>query len=126
MYKDRWAYYRRQVEAKAWRPGQDLVNNRLRRFKTLCRRAGVGPYTLHDLRRSCITNWARALPTHVVQKLAGHSDIQTTQQYYLSVQEDDLEKARQVQSEILGGVLTDQLLTHFGPLLGSRPEPKES
>ena len=44
-----------------------------------------------------------------IKKLAGHSDIQTTQQYYLSVQEDDLEKARQVQSEILGGVLTDPL-----------------
>ncbi|HUU82659.1 MAG TPA: hypothetical protein VM243_04050 [Phycisphaerae bacterium] len=51
---------------------------------------------------------------------------QTTQQYYLSVQEDDLEKARQVQSEILGGVLTDPLLTHFGPFGGSGPEPKES
>ena len=61
-----------------------------------------------------------------IKKLAGHSDIKTTQCYYLSVQEDDLEKARQVQSEILGGVLTDTLLTHFEPLLGSRPEPKES
>ena len=61
-----------------------------------------------------------------IKKLAGHSDIKTTQCYYLSVQEDDLEKARQVQSEIPGGVLTDLLLTHFGLLLGSRPEPMES
>ena len=112
MDKDRWAYYRRQVEAKAWRPGQDLVNNRLRRFKTLCRRAGVGPYTLHDLRRSCITNWARALPTHVVQQLAGHSDIQTTETYYLSVQEDDLAKARRVQGELVGRILKGTGLTH--------------
>ena len=126
MGKGRWAYYRRQVAAKARHPGQDLVNNWLRRVKTLCRRAGVGLYTLHDLRRSCITNWARHLAIHIVKKLAGHSDIQTTQQYYLSVQEDDLEKARQVQSEILGGVLTDPLLTHFGPFGGSGPEPKES
>jgi hypothetical protein len=50
----------------------------------------------------------------VVRKLAGHSDIKTTQEYYLSVQEDDLEKARQVQSEILKADPTDPLLTHFG------------
>ncbi|MHC4538803.1 MAG: hypothetical protein ACYS74_03360 [Planctomycetota bacterium] len=46
---------------------------------------------------------------HAVQKLAGHSDIKTTQRYYLAVREGDLEKARQVQSEILGNDLTDPL-----------------
>ncbi|MGB2795691.1 MAG: hypothetical protein WBD75_08965 [Phycisphaerae bacterium] len=61
-----------------------------------------------------------------IKNLAGHSDIKTTQCYYISVQENDLEKARQVQSEILECVLTDPLLTHFGPLSGSKPEPKES
>ena len=50
----------------------------------------------------------------MVQKLAGHSDIKTTQQYYLSVQEDDLEKAGQVQSMILKGGPTDPELTHSG------------
>jgi hypothetical protein len=50
----------------------------------------------------------------VVQKLAGHSDIKTMQVYYLTVQEDDLERARQVQSAILNGDPTDPLLTHFG------------
>jgi len=61
-----------------------------------------------------MTNWARNLPTHVVQKLADHSDIKTTQKYYLVVQKEDLEKARQVQSRILGSDLTDPLLTHSG------------
>jgi len=70
--------------------------------------------TLHDLRRSCITNWAKVLPIYVVQKLAGHSDIKTTQKYYLAVQEEDLEMARQVQSKILKGNLTDPKLTHSG------------
>ena len=56
MEHGRWEYYRRQVSEGRWRPGLDLVNNFLRRFHTLCRRAGVGPYTIHDLRRSCITN----------------------------------------------------------------------
>ena len=73
-----------------------------RRLATLRKRAGAAKFTFHDLGRTCITNWARHLPVHVVLKLAGHSDIKNTQCYYLSVQEDDLEKARVVQSEVLG------------------------
>lgn len=114
----RWDLYRQRLSEGAWRPGQDLVNNQLRRFKTLCQQAGVGPFSIHDLRRSCITNWAQRLPIHVVQQLAGHSDIQTTEIYYISVQAEDLAKARRVQSELIGRVLedigTDPLLTHFG------------
>jgi hypothetical protein len=91
------------------------MNSMLRRFKALCRQAGVGLFTIHDLRRSCITNWARSLPTHVVQKLAGHSDIKTTQQFYLSVQEDDFAKAQTTQAMMLGALpappLTDAELT---------------
>jgi integrase len=118
MEKGRWDYYRQQLADKKWRTGQDLVNNLLRRFKTLCRHAGVGPYTIHDLRRSCITNWAKVLPIHVVQKLAGHSDIKTTQMYYLSIQAEDIKKAKQAQSRVLGKIptstLTDQKLTNSG------------
>ena len=96
-----------------WKPDLDLVNNIMRDLRTMCRRAGVESFTLHDLRRSCITNWAQVLPIHVVQKLAGHGDIKTTQRYYLAVRESDLEKARQLQSRILRTDLTDPLLTHF-------------
>jgi len=74
--------------------------------------------TVHDLRRSCITNWARELPIHVVQKLAGHSDIRTTQKYYLSIQAEDIRKAQRVQAKVLGKIptndLTDPKLTHSG------------
>jgi integrase len=117
MDERRWQFYRQRVSDRKRRQGQDLVNNLLRRFKTLCRRAGIGPYTIHDLRRSCITNWAKLLPIHVVQQLAGHSDIKTTETYYLSVQPEDLAKARRVQSELVGVILansgTDPLVTHF-------------
>jgi integrase len=116
MEQGRWDYYRREALSHRWRAGQDLVNNVLRRFKTLCRHAGVGPYTLHDLRRSCITNWAKQLPIHVVQQLAGHSDIQTTKQFYLSVQSEDVAKAQKIQAALLARIpqadLTDPLLTH--------------
>jgi len=118
MEQGRWDYYRQQVDNGLWDNGQDLVNNLLRRFKTICRRAGAGTYTIHDMRRSCITNWARSLPIHVVQQLAGHSDIKTTQQFYLSVQPDDLSKAKAVQGRMLRNIPktdpTDPLLTHLG------------
>jgi len=54
----------------------------------------------------------------VVQQLAGHSDIRTTQKYYLSVQEEDIKKAQQVQTRLLGEIpasdLTDPKVTHSG------------
>jgi len=118
MEHGRWEYYRQEVSEGRWETERDLVNNVLRRYKTICRRAGVGPYTIHDLRRSCITNWARNLPIHVVKQLAGHSDIKTTQQFYLSVQPDDLSKAKAVQGEMLKNIPqanpTDPKLTHLG------------
>ena len=117
MDSGRWAYYRQRVDAGQWISGVDLVNNLLRRFKTLCKRSGVGPFTIHDLRRSCITNWAGHLPIHVVQQLAGHSDIKTTQQFYLSVQPEDLSKAQRVGDSVLAHLppvadATDPKLTH--------------
>ncbi|MBL7107107.1 MAG: tyrosine-type recombinase/integrase [Phycisphaerae bacterium] len=118
MEHERWDFYRKKMEADTWKPGQSLSNNVLRRFKTLCKRAKVKIYSVHDLRRSCITNWAKALPVHVVQMLAGHSDIRTTQMYYLSVQPEDIKKAQKIQSEMLGKIpeadLTDPKVTHFG------------
>jgi integrase len=90
------------------------VNNLIRDFDVIRCRAAVPKCTLHDLRRSAITNWARVLPIHIVQKLAGHSDIKTTQQYYLAIDENYLERARSLQTEILRSNLTDPKLTHSG------------
>jgi integrase len=125
----RWEHLKKVRKAGTWIPTSALVNNLNRNFAVLRKRAGVVKCTFHDLRRSCITNWARHLPAHVVQKLAGHSDIKTTQVYYLAVQEDDLERARQVQSAILNGDPTDPLLTHFGqnrPFSGQPAEGSDS
>ena len=113
-----WDSYKNKLSTGTWRNGQSLSNNVLRRFKTLCKRAKIKIYSVHDLRRSCITNWAKSLPVHVVQMLAGHSDIKTTQTYYLSVQEEDIKKAQKVQSKMVGKIpeadLTDPKVTHFG------------
>ena len=121
----RWKHIQKARKSGDWNDEQLLLNNLDRRFKTLRRRAGVGKCTLHDLRRSCITNWARELPIHVVQKLAGHSDIKTTRLYYLAVEQSDLEKARLVQEKILGAGLTDPKLTHFGKTAGFSDEKEK-
>lgn len=120
----RWAYYRERVEGGSWREGQDLVNNQLRRFKTICRHAGVGPYTLHDLRRSCITNWARHLPIHVVQQLAGHSDIQTTKDYYLSVPREIQARVREIQAKLVGPLYESGADPLTDPLRPLRPQER--
>jgi len=84
-----------------WQPEDELINNLIRSLKVIYRNAKVGFFTPHDLRRSCITNWAKKLPIHTVQQLAGHSDITTTRKYYLSVQKRDLELARKLQSKLM-------------------------
>jgi len=61
----------------------------------------------------------------VVQRLAGHSDIRTTRWYYLAVQENDLERARKVQDEILKYNQTAPLLTHFAKNEGFCDENKK-
>ena len=58
---------------------------------------------MHDLRRSYCTNLAGAVPMHVVQELAGHSDIRTTRQFYLRVQPQLLNDARRAVDAITQG-----------------------
>jgi len=84
-----------------WQPDYELVNNLCRCLEVICRRAEVKFFTPHDLRRTCITNWAKKLPIQTVQHLAGHSNMMTTRKYYLSVQNSDLEAARKLQSKLM-------------------------
>jgi integrase len=77
-----------------------IVNNLLRDFDKIRRWAGVKDCNLHDLRRSAITNWAQKLPIQVVQQLAGHANISTTQKYYLAVRPDDLASAGRILKSI--------------------------
>ena len=82
-------------------PRSEIINNLRKNFHTIRRRAGVTECTLHDLRRSAITNWASQLPIQVVQQLAGHSDITTTRKYYLTVRSEDMVSANKVVNSIL-------------------------
>ena len=84
-----------------WNPRSELVNNLTRDFNVIRRRANVAECTIHDLRRSAITNWAQRLPIHVVQTLACHSNIATTKKYYLAARSEDLVSANQLLNNIL-------------------------
>jgi len=54
----------------------------------------------------------------MVQQLAGHSDIRTTQKYYLSIQSEDIKKAQRVQSKLLGKIPASDLTDPLGPKTG--------
>jgi integrase len=90
-----------------WNERSEVINNLGRDYEVIRRRAGVDACTLHDLRRSAITNWANKLPIQVVQQLAGHSNISTTRKYYLSVRPDDIVSA----SAVINGLLATKGVT---------------
>jgi site-specific recombinase XerD len=48
-----------------------------------------------------ITNWAQHLPIQVVQELAGHADIKTTKEFYLSVRPEDFVLASKVIQKVM-------------------------
>ena len=73
---------KKRRKAGEWHARLEVVNNMDERFKTIRRHANVAKCTIHDLRRSAITNWAMQLPIQVVQTLAGHASITTTRKYY--------------------------------------------
>ena len=99
----RLARIRQRIYAKKWNSRCELLNNTGRNFDVIRRRSGIPKCTLHDLRRSALTNWAQHLPIQVVQQFAGHSDITTTQTYYLIVRSEDIKSA----SKIMNGILED-------------------
>ncbi len=84
-----------------WNERSEIINNINRKFNYIRTKAGVEKCTIHDLRRSAITNWAEKLPFQVVHKLAGHSNIKTTMDYYLIVRPEDFKAAGEVFGKIL-------------------------
>ena len=96
------------------REGQQTANNFPRGLtRTILRAAGEAEFlatrgwaknglltpdkptiSYNDLRRSAITNWSKAANIQTVSRLAGHSDISTTQRYDLAAMQDQIELAR--------------------------------
>ena len=92
-------------ESGRWREGQAVINNFSRRFEQIVVRSAKRAPTLvdterkptisiHDLRRSAITNWSKAVNMQTVMRMAGHSNIETTQRYYAAATEDQFAMVR--------------------------------
>jgi len=94
---------KKRRKAGKWNSRSEVVNNLHERFNTIRHHANVAECTMHDFRRSAITNWAQRLPIQVVQTLAGHADIKTTRKYYLAVRDEDFSYASEVVKQILSG-----------------------
>jgi integrase len=60
-----------------------------RAFKRIIARLGLKGWSVYCLRHYAITSWLRAnVPVHVVQRMAGHSNLSTTQRYAHYVRAD--------------------------------------
>ena len=83
-----------------WRNGQ-----------VLCKHAGISDVAFHDLRATCITEWfEQGLMPHEVQRLAGHSSIETTMRYYVGYRDTLIDRARQASTAALKSQTVAKLL----------------
>lgn len=80
-------------------PQRDILCGIGKTFKRIRDAADISEGAIHDMRRTCITNWAKqpGLTPKDVQILAGHSDLNTTLVIYTMTSEDEVvEKTRKL------------------------------
>jgi len=66
-------------------------------FERVRNRAGLSGWSVYALRHYAITSWLRrGIPIHVVQKMAGHKHLSTTQRYVHHLKQDLEEAARRL------------------------------
>jgi integrase len=88
-----WAMRERPEADHLVGPFIGLERNLEKTWAKIVAKAGVAGVTIHGLRRTFATWLIRAgVPLPTVQKLAGHSSIQTTLTYYNWVSDDDLRR----------------------------------
>lgn len=111
----RWK--RLQEQDKDWL-NRYWANNVIRKFHVRVKRAEIKTaekkLTVHVLRKCCIQNWANELPMNVVKELAGHSSIETTNEFYSTVDKSHREAAAKIGDKLLGGNTSDLFLTFSG------------
>lgn len=103
-----------RIRIGKWNERSEVIHNMTRNFKLIRTKARVDKCTIHDLRKSAITNWSKKLPIQVTHKLAGQSNIKTTLEYYLAVRPEDFKAAGEVFNEILQGARNLQDFDTFG------------
>ncbi|MBK9263089.1 MAG: site-specific integrase [Polyangiaceae bacterium] len=66
-------------------------------FERVIHRAGLEGWSIYSLRHYAITSWLRAgIPVHVVQRMAGHVHLSTTQRYVHFLKADLEDAARKI------------------------------
>ena len=94
--------------------GRPLRNNIQRDFKVIVKRAGIPKCSMHDLRRTFVSQLAMAgVNEAIVQKLAGHSSITTTLTYYTHILPHALRAAQDALP--FNAVLKDVSYPYHGP-----------
>ena len=86
---------------------QNLIYNFHRDFEKIQKRAGLKKLRrFHDLRSTAISNWfAHGMREYEVMRLAGHSSFSTTHQFYLSIADGLIDRARQATTKAMSGIL---------------------
>lgn len=82
-----------------------VVNNFTRHFSLILSRAGIQKGQFHDLRRTALSNWfAQGLSEYDVMNLAGHANFSTTKDFYLTITDDLVWRAREAISHQYEGI----------------------
>ncbi len=69
-------------------------------FEQIRDRAGLAGWSVYSLRHYAITTWLRkGIPVHVVQKMAGHQNLSTTQHYVHFLKADLEDAARRLDDD---------------------------
>ncbi len=72
-----------------------MANNVWRDFKAIVKKAGIADCSVHDLRRTFVSQLAMAgVSAAVTQKLAGHASISTTVKHYTGLTAEALQEAQ--------------------------------
>ena len=103
----RYDYIQKLRQKGKWsaRKGDYPLNNFDRRFRIILARAGIENREFHDLRRTCMSNWFAHGPREFdVMKMAGHSNFETTRNFYLVIRDDLLDHARLASEEGMKGI----------------------
>ena len=105
LERKRFRFIRDAMAAGRWREGQSTLNDfhkQMRKLVVLAAQErpslldgeGKPAVSVHDLRRSAVTNWSKVTNIQTVMQLAGHTNVATTQKYYAATTDDQLELAR--------------------------------
>ncbi len=87
------------------------ASNFRRDWQCICSKAGIEDITFQNLRATSITEWLeKGMMPHEVQRLAGHSSIDTTMNYYVGIRESMIDRAREASSSASEGNSVARLL----------------